>query len=101
MIDPDTRKRILVAAANLRIARDMLPDSVAVNELSALNEYVHADELVLAIDALCNIGESHHCCGGFWRNMERAANSMELEQRAEAFRKRFNLTLAESVDDTA
>ena len=65
MIDPDTRKRILVAAANLRIARDMLPDSVAVNELSALNEYVQADELVLAIDALCNIGESHHCCGGF------------------------------------
>ena len=99
MVTPEQKKRLLVSAANLRRARQMLPDAVAEGELARFNTHLQHDELDLAMDELVAVGESHGCRGGFWRNMERAAESMGLLGRANMYRVQFNLALPENTGD--
>jgi hypothetical protein len=52
------------------------------------NEYLEHNELELALSALEEISELVTCRGGFWRDLDRAAQAMGLGDRAAYFRTR-------------
>ena len=75
--------------SNLRSAQMLLPDSVKDHELRNFEEYLSHNELELAMDELDRFGQSHDCPGGFWRSLERAADTMKLQDKAREFRQKF------------
>jgi hypothetical protein len=52
-------------------------------------EFLQHNELELALDTLEELGHLISAPGGFWRDLERAAENMGLIDRLPAFRKAF------------
>jgi hypothetical protein len=95
MTDAELRKSWKVTEVLLERARRALPAPPAANEeehrmlLARYHEYLQHNELELALDALEELGKLVACRGGFWRDLERAAENMELTDRLPALRKKF------------
>jgi hypothetical protein len=53
-------------------------------------EFMEHNELGLALDVLEELGHLTCARGGFWRDLERAAENMGLADRVPAFRKAFS-----------
>ena len=64
--------------------------------LSEYRSFLEHNELELALDMLEELGDLVPCRGGFWRNLERAAESMDLHGRIPYFRERFKQALTVS-----
>jgi len=95
MTTPELWKRWKVTEAHLRSAQRALPEppsEVAAEFerlLSEFSSFLDHNELELALDMLQELGELVACRGGFWRDLERAAESMSLSNRMPYFRTRF------------
>lgn len=101
MIDPDLAKRHKATQSLLEQARQLMLSSIrqgdpsigdgGVSALADFEKYLGANELELALDELESLGEINvqDCCGEFWLSLERAALSMELNDRAAQFQDRF------------
>lgn len=61
--------------------------------LSEYRSFLEHNELELALDMLEELGDLVPCRGGFWRNLERAAESMDLHDRIPYLRERFKQAL--------
>jgi hypothetical protein len=57
--------------------------------LTRYHEFLEQNELELALDTLEELGHLVSCRGGFWRDLERAAENMGLVDRLPALRKGF------------
>ena len=103
MTSPELWKRWKVTAAHPEHARGLLPspsrEVTAEFErlLSAYRSYVDHNELELALDLLQELGDLVPCRGGYWRNLERAAESMQLQNRIPYLRQRFEQAGKESA----
>jgi hypothetical protein len=93
MADAALIKRWKVIETLLRRARGYLPeepdDPNVARLLQQFTEFIDHNELGLALDTLEEIGEFIHCRGRYWRDLERAALTMDLNERAAAFHKKF------------
>ena len=97
MRDPQSLKRWKVSQTLLRRAHDALP-RLAENPKSSLLErtsfeYLENNEFGLALDVLEELGELALPRGGFWKDMIRAAENMELADRVPRFQKKFDQAL--------
>ena len=93
--DSQFYKRRMVSSANLKHAAAMLPKSVCLNQF---NEYLSNDLLELATNELAGIGLDVQCRGGFWRNLERTAEMLNLNDCAIEYHRQFNLALDRQSD---
>jgi hypothetical protein len=84
-------KRWRATTVLLQRARSTIQDSSAqIEELvKEFDEYLEHNELELAMDMLQEMAELTPCRGGFWRDLERAAEMMGLTDRAKYFRRQF------------
>jgi hypothetical protein len=57
--------------------------------LARYHEFLEHNEFELALDTLEEIGNLVACRGGFWRDLERAAENMALVERLPKLRKNF------------
>lgn len=95
MVDPHLWKQWKVCTALLADARRYLVEAAphlqheGLSELAQFEEYLQHNELGLALEELAELGKAHPCRGGFWRDLERAAEAMKLPDRAEEYRKAF------------
>ncbi len=95
MTPPEQWKRWKVTEAHLEHARGLLPPASPGVEaqydrlLSDYRSYLDHNELELALDMLQELGVLVPCRGGYWRNLERVAESMELQDRIPYLRQRF------------
>lgn len=102
MTPPELWKRWKVTEAHLEHARGLLPeppaDVAAEYErlLTDYRSYLGHNELELALDTLQELGDLVPCRGGLWRNLERAAETMELHDRLPHLRQRFVQAAKES-----
>ena len=95
MTTPELWKRWKVAEAHLRSAQRDLP--IPPTEVAAEFEHLQSEfssfldhnELELALGMLQDLGELFASGGGFWRDLELAAESMMLPDRKCYFRSRF------------
>ena len=84
MTSPELWKRWKVTAAHLEHARGLLPSpsrEVAAEFerlLSDYRSYLDHNELELALDLLQELGDLVPCRGGYWRNLERAAETFQF-----------------------
>jgi hypothetical protein len=81
MADVELRKRWMISRTLLERARRALPVSAKqkyVAQLARYDEFLEHNEFELALDALEEIGHIVACRGGFWRDLERAAENMRL-----------------------
>jgi hypothetical protein len=62
------------------------------NLLSEYGQFLEHNEFELALDMLEQLGDLVDCRGGFWRDLERAAENMELKDRIPELRKKFSET---------
>jgi hypothetical protein len=103
MTPPELWKRWKVTEAHLEHARALLPaptaDVAAEYErlLTDYRSYLDHKELKLALDTLQEFGDLAPCRGGFWRGLERAAETMELHDRIPHLRQRFNQAWKENA----
>jgi hypothetical protein len=58
--------------------------------LTQYREFLEHNELELALDILEELGHLMSAKGGFWRDLERAAENMGLEDRLPALRQAFS-----------
>lgn len=103
MADPKLIKPWKVTRWHLEQARQQLPLPVRENAgelpdhdfatLASYEEYLNYNELELALDQLEALGELNDCRGGFWRELEKAAKMMELNERAAILHQRFEKAL--------
>jgi len=99
MTNPKLHKKWQVARANLRHALNAVPDPEPDQKvefdlfLQRHKEYLEHNELELALDMLVELGLLVQCRGGFWKDLERAAKTMELQNRIPFFRKQFSIAL--------
>jgi hypothetical protein len=95
MVDIELIARWKATTALLRRARHALPAPLPPHEqayagLSAqLEEYLEHNELGLALDTLMELGHLATPRGGFWRDLERAAEMMDMMERLPALRQAF------------
>ena len=61
--------------------------------LTRYHEFMEHNELELALDILEELGQLTSARGGFWRDLERAAENMGLVDRLPALRKAFSEAL--------
>jgi hypothetical protein len=90
--------RTLLARAKGRLPIPTAIDS-KVEFDKAIAEYedmLSRNELELALDALAAAGDLAAPRGGFWRDLERAAENMHLHARASHLRRKFQETLCRS-----
>jgi hypothetical protein len=88
---------------HLEQARLMLPTRARENfgelvdhDLASLSEFqdnLDHNELELALDQLEGLGDLNDCPGGFWRNLEKAADLMGLDERAATLHRKFEQAL--------
>jgi hypothetical protein len=93
MADPELIKRWKITETLLRRARHALPEKPHGEQAALLaryQEYLDHNELELALDALEELGHLLSAHGGFWRDLERAAENMGLSDRLPALRKAFS-----------
>ena len=80
-------KRWKAIEALLRRARAALPRPTPTMRarfeasIGGFDHYVDHNELELAFDELCTAAELVRCRGGVWRDLERAARMMKLDDR--------------------
>jgi hypothetical protein len=97
------RKSWKITETLLERARRALPASFAAHEqqyaalLIQYGEFVAHNEFELALNVLEELGDLVSCRGGFWRNLERAAENMSLVEKLPNLRKRFSEALQEST----
>jgi hypothetical protein len=60
-------------------------------QVADFHHYIDHNELELAFDRLCAVAELVECRGGVWRDLERAAEFMKLNDRIPELRRRFRL----------
>jgi len=92
MTDVEHRKRWMASRTVLEPARRALPDGSEqqyVTLLARYGEFLEHNEIELALDTLEAIGHLVSCRGGFWRELEKAAENMGLVDRLPVLRKRF------------
>jgi hypothetical protein len=95
MVDSNLWKSWKVTEARLRHAFQGLPQPAKENYeefhnlLHSYENYLEHNELELALDALEELGHLVLCRGSFWRNLERAAENMELTERASRLHEKF------------
>jgi hypothetical protein len=96
MSDPKLVKSWKITETLLERARHALPVGHE-QEYAALlpryREFLANNELELALDVLEELGHLISARGGFWRDLERAAENMGLVDRLPAFRKAFSEAL--------
>lgn len=90
MPDAELIKSWKVTEALLRSARRALPeDQECASLLTQYHEFIEHNELELAFDILEETGHLTSAPGGFWKDLERAAENMGLTDRLSAIRKAF------------
>jgi hypothetical protein len=88
-----------------RTRRSALPAPLPAHEqacagLSAqLEEYLEHNELELALETLMELGHLTTSCGGFWRDLERAAEVMGLNDRLLTLRQAFRAAPIPPTDE--
>ena len=85
-----------VTATLLERARHALPvrqEQEYAGLLTQYREFLEHNELELALDILEELGHLTSARGGFWRDLERAAENMSLVDRLPALRKAFSEAL--------
>ena len=88
-----------VARAHMSHALDALPDpeeavrSEFERYISEYHEFIDHNELECALDMLQEAGDLGAPHGGFWRSLERAAETMQLTERIPYFREQFDLAI--------
>jgi hypothetical protein len=95
---PDARlvKNWKITETLLKRARRALPDIPADHEhecaahLAQYRKFLEHNEFELALDRLEELGHLVSARGGFWRDLERAAENMGLIDRLPALRKAFS-----------
>ena len=92
-------KRNRIASANLRFAVKLLPESLEKTLLDQFNEHLGNEQIELALNEIIAIGLRASCPGGFWRNLERAAQSLDLQGHAMQCRVQFNLALDDQASN--
>jgi hypothetical protein len=103
MTPPELWKRWKVTEAHLEHARGLLPaptTAVAAEYKRLLTDYrsyLDQNELELALDMLQEFGDLVPCPGGYWRNLERASETMELHDRIPHLRQKFEQAGKESA----
>jgi len=96
MSDPELVKSWKVTETLLERARHALPDAPVDHEqacialLAQYREFLEHNELELALDVLEELGHLISARGGFWRDLERAAENMGLLDRLPALQKAFS-----------
>jgi hypothetical protein len=104
----DTRevKRWRLAKLHLERARDSIPTSTGrplgsgVREtalLGDLQRLLDSDALEHALDVLWTLGDLCVCRGGFWRELRKSAEYMDLPERSLQLRARLHQALAATV----
>jgi hypothetical protein len=99
MSDAELVKRWKITETLLKRARHTLPDAPVRHEqecaeyLALYREFLEHNELELAFDILEKLGHLISARGGFWRDLERAAESMGLVDRLPALQKAFSEAL--------
>jgi hypothetical protein len=95
MTDVKLQKSWKITETLLERARSALPvvpkqhEQEYVTLLARYREFLEHNELDLALDTLEELGHLVCCRGGFWRDLERAAENMGLVDRLPALRKSF------------
>jgi hypothetical protein len=92
MADVKLQKSWSVSRTLLERARRALPvgsEQEYVNQLARYREFLEHYEFEIALDTLEELGHLVSCRGGFWRDLERAAENMGLVDRLPALRKSF------------
>lgn len=93
MADPEMIKRWKIIETLLERARQALPETPHDQRpalLAQYQEFLEHNELGLAFDVLEKLGHLVSAHGGFWRDLERAAEHMGLTNRVPALRKAFS-----------
>lgn len=98
MTDAALFKRWKVSEALLRRAHDALPRLAGGESFQSLEKeffgYLEHNEHELALDMLQELGELVQARGGFWKDLVRAAENMELPQRVPYFKKKYHEALS-------
>ncbi|MBR0970756.1 MULTISPECIES: hypothetical protein [Bradyrhizobium] len=95
MPDPELIKRWKTTETLLERARRALPETIPQHEqervalMAQYQAFLDHNELELALDILEQLGHLTSAKGGFWRDLERAAENMALAERLHALRKAF------------
>jgi hypothetical protein len=96
MTDAKLLKSWKITETLLERARRALPDPSEQHKqeyatlLAQYHEFLEHNELGLALDKLEELGHLIPCRGGFWRDLEKAAENMGLVDRLPALRKSFS-----------
>ncbi|HEY6925255.1 MAG TPA: hypothetical protein VI653_17400 [Steroidobacteraceae bacterium] len=96
MPDAKLLKSWKITETLLERARCALPVAPAQHQqesaalLAQYQAFLKQNELGLALDILEEIGHLVCACGGFWRDLERAAKNMGLEDKLPRLRKAFS-----------
>ena len=96
MSDAELIKSWKITAALLERARRALPVHPEPGNAALLTrygEFLEHNELELALDVLEELGHLASARGGFWRDLESAAENMGLRDRLPALRKAFSEAL--------
>lgn len=107
MNDPVRIKQLSLAHAHLRSAKRYvslrLPLGIPDNHvaLAEVEKKVPEEVLVQCMDLLAACGVQECPRGGFWRDMERAAETLGHMERASTYRARFLFTLGSPPDETS
>ena len=106
MVDGRQPKRWRLAKVHLGYAHHRLAQSPRLEHateagvLSLMEQYAHnleRDRLKDTLETLAALGELHSCRGAYWRDLQRAAEYMELPERARELRARLHVALAATV----
>ncbi|WP_315773778.1 MULTISPECIES: hypothetical protein [unclassified Bradyrhizobium] len=95
MVSPELAARWTAVRASLGRAQTALPApplrhvQACAKLYEDFAEYLEHNELALALDALMELGRLTTPPGGFWRDLERAAEIMNLDDRILALREAF------------
>jgi len=96
MSDAKLTKSWKITETLLERARHALParhEQAHAALLTQYREFLEHNELELALDILEELGHLISARGGFWRDLERAAENMGLVDRLPALRKAFSEAL--------
>ncbi|MEM8947147.1 MAG: hypothetical protein AAGD11_18380 [Planctomycetota bacterium] len=103
MTNPKLWKTWKVSEILLRRARSALPEPPALEKDNfkqfdeSFEEYLDHNEHEMALDMLEEMGGLCETRGGYWRDLERTAMNMGLDDRIAHFRSEFNKALDRSL----
>lgn len=101
MFEHRLAKKWKVAEIQLTQAAEFLlePEKFTLEEkdLAEYREYFRVNELGLALEVLEEIAIEHGAKSGFWRRLKKAAETMELHNKAQEYEKAFHRALEKNV----